>query len=776
MKKIILILIVSMFSLLMYSQTYDVTISGVVTDEITGEPMIQHELTIYADSSSGGAFTYYNVVFTDGSGFYFDSFPVPSGEEGMIEVSTQSCGAIIVQSDYFTENDNEFTFNFQVCSDPGQGDCEAMYYYYPDSDPLNIQFNDISMGDPTFWLWDFGDGDSSTEQNPLHTFPSTGDYLTSLTITSQDSSCYSVVEMLIRVGNDTIWPGDCEAFYYYYQGDELNTINFIDESFGSPTSWEWGFGDGFTSTEQNPVHEYATPGEYIVSLSIIADSGNCTSYFEDLVFVYNDSTWPGDCQAMFYSYPDSNDLFTINFTDMSIVGGNPTGIPDTWYWDFGDGNSSTEQNPTHTYTDEGDFDVCLTITAFQGNQGTCESTECQIVIVGELQPGCTTWYEYQTNDLSVDFQAFLEGGYNVDYNWNFGDGSTGTGTTITHTFTESGMYEVALTAINNDSTGNCTSTYIDIIWVGEDISFDISGFVYLQVEGNDSTGTIMADFANVYLSTFDTIGNGLINVATTQIDEDGYYEFEEASLQNCVYFIQAELIDQSAYVDDYVPTYHFSSLNWEDAIPVFPFWYGFGADIHMIGVSSSSSGSGIITGTVTQEGSRDLLSNIEVLLLDIDGNPIKHAITNNNGIFSFSELSIGTYIVYTEIVGIETIPFNVTLDEQNNSSIVSVVVKNGQALLGIESLPSAYIESIENIFPNPVAANASLNITIKESSNIKVEVLNQYGQTLYVTRVSLSTGKHEVIIPSTSFAYGMYFVKITANDNISSVRKFIKLR
>jgi len=681
MKKIILSLIVSMFSLVMFSQTYDVTISGIVTNETTGEAIPLQEMIIITDSSVGGGFMYYNTVVTDDDGYYVDVMQVPTGVEGVVEVMTIACNMMASQSGTFADPSSPLVFDFQICGDSIGNECQAMFYYYPGDTPLSIQFTDDSWGFPTFWAWDFGDGETSMQADPLHIYPDFGEYITTLTITSQDSTCYSTIEMLVRVMEDTIGPGGC--------------------------------------------------------------------------------------QAMFFSYPDSSDFLTINFLDMSYVD-SPSGIPNTWYWEFGDGNSSTDQNPIHSYNVEGEYDVCLTITSQYGDIN-CESTECQLIYVEGLSNDCFTWFDYEMTDLSIDFQAYINDGYNAEYTWDFGDGTTGTGATISHTYTESGMFEVVLTAFNQDSATYCTSTFFDIVWVGDNISFDIYGNVFLE-------DSMMADFADVYLLTFDTIGNGLINVATTQVDSYGYYEFEQVAFEHCIYFVQADLTDQSAYFGDYAPTYHLDAVNWEEAMPVFPFLYGSANNIYMVGTSSSNSGDGIITGTVSREGSRELLSNIEVLLLDQQGNVILYSRTNDDGVFNFTDLAMRTYIVYTEIVGIETIPFEVTLDDQNNSSTVSVIVKNGQALLGIEDLPSTYIESVEDIFPNPVTANASLNITIKESSSIKVEVFNQYGQSLYVTKVYLTNGKHEVSIPSASFAQGMYFVKITANDEISTVRKFIKLR
>ena len=770
MKKILLSFIVSMISLAMIAQTYDVTISGVVTNDVTGAFVPNHEVVINADSSNTSSFRYYNVVTTNDAGFYQDIMQVPTGDEGMVEVSTQSCNTVIYHSDFFSGTADNLVFDFQICGDPATGDCEAMYYYYPTGNIGEIQFTDVSMGDPTFWTWDFGDGETSIQQNPVHTYAANGEYIASLTISSQDSSCFSYIELMVRVTNDSILPNDCEAMFYYFQGNDQNTVNFIDESYGYPTEWAWDFGDGNTSVEQNPVHVYTNMGEYLVTLSIVADSGNCTSTFQELVFVYNDTISPGNCQAMFFAYGDSLNMLTQNFIDMSTTI-NPSGTPDSWYWDFGDGNSSTEQNPTYTYAEEGDYEVCLTITV--GGDINCESTECQFVRVGDWNQGCYTWYEYEVIDLTVDYMAFIEnGGVNTEYTWDFGDGTTGTGENVSHTYAEEGMYTVLLTTMDNDSMG-CFSQYIDMVWVGDEFTFEINGIVYLN--GNDSTN-ITADYANVYLMTYDTVGNGLINIATTQTVGDGYYEFEDTGLEHCMYFVQAELTDQSAYADDYVPTYHFDALNWENASPVFPLFNGFGYDVYMIEATSSNTGNGTIAGTVSQEGSRELLSNITVLLLNEQGQAILSTRTNDAGMFSFGDLELGTYVVYTEIVGIETIPFNVVLSDQNNTSLVGVIVKNGQAVLGIDDINSAYIETVNDIFPNPVTNDAKLSILVKESSNIKVEVLNQYGQHLFTNTTFLSTGKHNVDIPSSTFAHGMYFVKVTANDNISTVRKFIKVK
>ena len=132
-------------------------------------------------------------------------------------------------------------------------------------------------------------------------------------------------------------------------------VQFTDLSTNSPTSWSWNLGNSTTSTLQNPSTTYTTPGTYTVTLTVSNASGTnaktITGYITILTspvvsFAANDST-PG-CGAK-----------TVTFIDSSTLGSSGTG---TYYWDFGDGSSSTAQNPTHTYTSVGAYSVSLTVT------------------------------------------------------------------------------------------------------------------------------------------------------------------------------------------------------------------------------------------------------------------------------------------------------------------------------------------------------------------------------------------------------------------------------
>ncbi len=683
MKTIIFSFLLSLVSLVGFSQTsFTVTVSGTVTYEDSGNPVVNQPMDIWAGDSIGNP--YQNIVFTDNSGYYEDSFSAVG--LGSVNVSTPDCAGGVMQTGFYSPSNPTVVLDFNICSDPSGGgdDCEAM-------------------------------------------------------------------------------------FWYYYDSTDLLTLHFMDTSTGNPTSWQWDFGDGGTSSDQNPVHTYAQQGAYLVSLSIASDS--CSNTMEQTVLV-GDSIPFGDCEAMFFGYPqdgDSVDFLTWQFVDMSI-GANGMS-PDSWSWDFGDGTYSIEQSPLHTFPEYGSYEVCLTII---NAADSCSDTYCEEVRIENDSIGndCEAWFTYEYgNDSaginSVSFQAFTSSQYPTDFTWDFGDGNTGAGQTITHNYTQGGLYEVWLSAA--DSTG-CSSNYVDWVWVGDTSSFSISGHVFLA----DSA---MADDATVYLMTFDTLNNGLVSINQTQIQNDvGLYEFTGVGLEHCIYFVQAELNSGSAYYGNYVPTYHLDAVNWEEAWPIFPFFpSGYTYDIVMQPSTNSPSGNGMISGVINSNESRGMLSNVEILLLNQNNVPLEYTRTDNNGNFTFEHLGYGTYVVYTEIAGIKTTPGQVTLSSSNPAAEVTVVVANGKAVMGMEE-NSAFVQEVSRVYPNPAGNKASVDINVKNSSSISLEIVNYYGQVLQNNTYKLSTGSHRLQLNLANLASGIYFVKIIPQDRASIVRKFVKTK
>ncbi|MBN8679238.1 MAG: PKD domain-containing protein [Chitinophagales bacterium] len=219
-----------------------------------------------------------------------------------------------------------------------------------------VVFEDVSTADGniTSYHWDFGDGNTSTEQNPTHTYASPGTYNVCLTITAHNPNCSATFCHHVVVTHP---PHECHASFIANQPD-LNqpAIDFTDQSTadGVIVSWEWDFGDGSTSTEQNPTHTYAAPGTYLVCLTIYDDDGGCTSHVCHHIQVNHPPA--GDCHAAFIFNLDASG-FGVQFTNTSTG----TTAHTTYFWDFGDGTTSTEEDPHHAYAHAGHYTVCLFI-------------------------------------------------------------------------------------------------------------------------------------------------------------------------------------------------------------------------------------------------------------------------------------------------------------------------------------------------------------------------------------------------------------------------------
>ncbi|MFQ5525117.1 MAG: PKD domain-containing protein [Thermoanaerobaculia bacterium] len=207
---------------------------------------------------------------------------------------------------------------------------------------LSVIFTDKSMGNPSSWLWKFGDGKRSTEQNPIHVYDSAGEYIVKLEVRGGGET--SDVSKFVTAGAEIMTP---EADFEATAGADLVVI-FEDKSTNDPTAWLWDFGDEKTSTEQNPTHKYEVAGQYTVSLTATNSAGsNKISKFVDVGPPMADFTFVvTDCD--------------VAFTDAS------TGSPESWSWNFGDGGTSEDQDASHTYTAAGTYTVTLTVSSTSG--------------------------------------------------------------------------------------------------------------------------------------------------------------------------------------------------------------------------------------------------------------------------------------------------------------------------------------------------------------------------------------------------------------------------
>ena len=271
--------------------------------------------------------------------------------------------------------------------------CNAQFTDTADANnTLLIHFTDLSSGNIASWNWDFGDGATSSSQNPSHTYAQAGSYWVSLHIADSTNNCMDSISQNIIV---TANPSPCLADFSYSVSPTNNMIyTFTDLSSGNITSWNWHFGDGTTSSTQNPSHTYTQAGSYWVSLHIIDSINNCLdSISQNIIVTAN----PNPCQADFsYSVSPSNNL-NYSFTDQS------QGNPYLWQWDFGDGSSANIQNPNHTYSQAGNYNVMLTITT----QSCVDSISQQITVAANPNTSSILIYAFADSSYLVNGMVSL---------------------------------------------------------------------------------------------------------------------------------------------------------------------------------------------------------------------------------------------------------------------------------------------------------------------------------------------------------------------------------
>lgn len=130
-----------------------------------------------------------------------------------------------------------------------------------------ISFSDLSTGGPTQWSWDFGDGTTSSAQNPQKVYANAGTYTVRLTAFSAGSSS-SALRNVAVASSAPVLPNVSAAFDFTPSSpNNGDTVSFVDRSTGSPSAWSWSFGDGASSSAQNPSHAYTIPGTYTVALT-----------------------------------------------------------------------------------------------------------------------------------------------------------------------------------------------------------------------------------------------------------------------------------------------------------------------------------------------------------------------------------------------------------------------------------------------------------------------------------------------------------------------------
>lgn len=313
--------------------------------------------------------------------------------------------------------------------------------YQQSSSRLNVRFIDTSMGSPTSWLWNFGDGQTSTDQNPTHLYTAGGSYTVSLTVKNKFGEDTKIVSNLIDVGQGP--KVDFSADKTVVNVGRI--IRFTDLSTNSPTDWKWDFGDGTTGTGQNPDHAYRAIGVYDVTLTA---SNQYTALSQTKIgYISVTVNFP---RADFVADTTKGQApFQVQFTDLS------KGKPTAWKWDFGDGSTTSDQNPAHKYTTNGVYTVSLTTTNANGQD--TETKDKYIVVTQAPIANFKVDSRLGKAPFIVKFHD-LSAGQPTKWYWEFGDGTTSADQNPEHSYAREGTYDVKLTVWNQYGSDSILKT------------------------------------------------------------------------------------------------------------------------------------------------------------------------------------------------------------------------------------------------------------------------------------------------------------------------------
>ncbi|SIQ78399.1 PKD domain-containing protein [Maribacter ulvicola] len=412
--------------------------------------------------------------------------------------------------------------------------------------PLEIQFTGNTSTDDkndiVAYLWDFGNGDTATDEDPNYIFPEGGTYYVSLTVTDgdgfQDQS--DEIEIIVNGAPVAVATADIEVgegpLEVTFTGDQSDDDSGV-------VAYSWDFKDGTVSSEPNPVHTFTGIGTYDVVLTV-TDAGGLTN--STTISITVNAVNGAPVAVATADIEVGVGPLEVNFTgdqstdDVGVV---------SYSWDFNDGTVSSDANPVHTFTDIDTYDVVLTVTDANGLTDFTTITITVNPVNGAPVAVATADIEVGVGPLVVNFtgdQSTDDIGI-VSYAWDFKDGTVSSDANPVHTFTGIGTYDVDLTV--TDANGLTDSTTITItvnpvnavpvavatadIEVGEsplvvnftgDQSTDDVGVVSYAWDFND--GTLSSDANPVHtftdIDTYDVVltvtdAGGLTNSTTISI-------------------------------------------------------------------------------------------------------------------------------------------------------------------------------------------------------------------------------------------------------------------
>lgn len=627
-------------------------------------------------------------------------------------------------------------------------------------DGLTVNFEDGSVG-ATDYLWDFGDGNTSTEINPIHTYEAEGNYTVELIVTNQCGTNTSTQ----TVNNYTAVAADFTS--NISAGCANLVVEYSDQSTSNVTNWLWTFEGGIpaTSTEQNPVVTYEVAGQYDVTLTVSHPESSDTELLSNYIAV-------SDVPIPSFEYFD--DILEVDFTNTTVEG-------TSYEWDFGDGNTSTEESPTHIYAAEGTYEVELTATNDCGTTTISQSITVNSLptagLGADTQNGC--------GPLTVQFSD--ESSSNViAWSWTFEGGNPATSTEENPVveYASPGTYAVQLEVTSAAGTDMILiDDYIEVLAVPTAaIDYDLVGNVITA--NNVGTG------ATSFVWSIDGVNYTEEELVYT-FPENGTYLVELSSENQCGTDTESIEITINVYPEAELGETQFvtcvgeelqitdNSLNAETKM-----WTLFGADPDTSDedspiVTYEAEGQYTITLTVTNQYGEDTRNFIDVVtVIGLPSATFTGIQTENVVEFSSAASNTSTYLwdfgdgnTSTEENPTHTFTtngtFEVTLTVSNECGDFEVtetytIISN--------SITEAELAEVK-IYPNPAQAFLTIEFDNKESDLIQVQVIDVHGK--LISKSVFNSSRHTLDV--NDLPGGTYLIRLQS-DEASYFKKVVVLK
>ncbi len=721
-------------------------------------------------SDSQGACAPTSIQFTDNSSNAPTSWvwtfeggnPATSSDQNpSVAYTAAGTYTVILEAGNAAGNDTEAKFSYITIEDVPSVGFSMM------QDGSTAAFTNASSGASSY-LWDFGDGNSSNDANPMHMYADNGTYTITLIASNNCGSTNSSQEITIDNSSSAQLP-NADFSASVQSGCAPLVVDFSDLSTNLPDTWTWSFEGGTpaSSNEQNPSITYSNAGTY----TVILQAGNQAGMDTEVQISY----------ITIEDVPSAS--FNVNQDGPDVIFDNNSIAANSYSWDFGDGNTSTDAEPSHSYADDGTYTIVLTATNDCGSVSstsmlTVSGSQAPIAaFTSDLTSGCAP-FTVQFTDLSTNMPD--------NWLWSFdgGEPAISNDQNPVVTFNDAGVYTIILQAGNG--VGSNTVIQTDLIVVND----KPDAFFSLSQADNAITFFNSSDNATTYLWDFGDGNTSELENPFYEYADQGSFTISLSATNDCGTTVWTEEVVIDKIILPLGPVALFTSDIASGCAPMtvqfmdesttnptswawlFPGGSPASSNEQNPIVTYDTPGVYTVTLAVSNPYGNDINSQENLIIVNSD--PIADFEPNeDNGKVDFENLSLyGTSFIWDFGDGntsTETNPshnyespgtYNVILQVAGPcgfaNTVVTIVVDN---IVAVEDLD--FVETF-SVFPNPNKGAFNIHLKGESKEFVSVEFLNILGQTIESQKFSFRSGELNENFEINGLANGVYLIKISA--------------